>query len=247
MESLGDIYKYLNLRLNKAQLSGIISPDDMTFALKAVSARMFNVLRGLYEETRSISDDIRPVVKTLGGPDNSPLVFDVNGYADLPEDYETYVSSSYLKITGTDCDGKPVKKWVPIEMLNSNEFDHRMNSSVVNPDLEYPMGVVENNRFRVEPRIKLARFVYLSKPDAPFFDYIITNNEIIYLAPGEVHDGTVLTAGTASRSVEPSWVNYQALAELLYRVFSVQKRAQLPLNDAVNMEQENIAQWLNKP
>lgn len=248
MNTLEEVYEYVNVGLNKAQKSGYVSPDEFTIALKAVNRRMFNALRALYEETQSISDDMRVVVKTMGTPDDAPMVFNALGYASLPSDYEGYVSSSHYTTVGTDCDGEVIKKWVPIEILNSNEFDHRVNSKLLEPDSSCPISVIENNKYRVYPKIKKARFVYFRTPAEPFFDYIVTSGAIVYLPPGGVHDGTgELVNGSASRSVEMDWTNYQACADVILRVLSVMKRAEVPLQEAMALEQNSIAQWLNKP
>lgn len=248
MNNLGDVVDYVSFILNKDQKGGRLNPSRIRTVIKAVNIEYLNDIRAQYENNSVISDDTRVVINTKGDAViPTPLMTDVNGFVSLPDDYRHFSSLDYLKTVSGDCDNKPTRINVPVEMLTDSEFQTRMSSRLKGPSEKYPIGTIQNQRLHVLPAKKRRlALTYWKNPSTPYFDYIVSNGSIVYLPPGEAHDGTnpEAVSGTLSRSVEFDWVDLKRVADKMVRMMSVHKRAELPLQEGASETAKQANEWL---
>ncbi len=235
--TLETIFNAVMTPMGKDQLGGYFSPKERTNASIFVNSELFKSARKKYEKNET-SDDTRVIVKTLGDEDNQPLIIDSNGYGVLPDDYLKVSSVRWQKVTAGenhDCSDSSTwlnKKWIMVEPLTDDQWSDRLQNTLKGPTSEDPTCTIQNNKLKVLPEsIPYVQFTYLRKPADPFFDYNIVNGVPVYLPPGSVHDGSVLTAGTLSRSVEFEWTDgsFDDIVLRLVQYFSIKNRAVMPL------------------
>lgn len=247
MENLGDIFKFINLELNKGQKSGIVTPVNFTTACRAGTLELYVEARSFYEENSTITDDSRAFVKTIGDSiNNTPLIANASGVIDLPEDYRYFSSLSWLKtISKPGCAVE--RKHIPVEWLTDDEWSVRVNSVLKGPSNRFPICTIQNGKLLTAPIKSRYSLTYWKEPEMPFFDYIITNGAIVYLPPGAVHDGTnpdpAMVAGTPSRSVEPEWKELKRFSDKVLRVLSASKRAEQIYQEASIEMAKQQQQW----
>jgi hypothetical protein len=231
--NLGQILKYANLKLGKDFEGGYISPDDLNDSLlEAVNYDMLNKYIGVYEVRRTITDDIRPFVVTLGTGGNNALPINQFGNAVLPSDYIAYTDVFVNVWVDNGCgDVELVPRMV--EMLNRDKFNYRRTSRVLRPKAENPIGAIENDGLVVLPiGFQSCVFSYIRKPIVPFFDYDIVNGEVVYLPPGSVHaNSSVQPVGTPSLSVEFEWPEqvHEDLGDMIVKYYATNFRSEFNL------------------
>lgn len=239
MKNLGELYDYLSVVLNKAQLSGNISPAEFNAVLPGANEAYYNEVRKLYEANAASEDNSRVVVKTRGDEVYPPIVF-TNGVCDLPTDYRSKSSLVYLKQTNikdADCgDDERIKvKEVVVEWVPDNVWAERSQSKLTPPTLKYPIWTVQNNKMIIRPKkVKVCRFTYFRTLNTPFYDYTVVNYANVFLPTTGTHDGSVLTGGTPSRTVEIEWNNYYKFGAHVLIALGVQKR----INEVVALGQQ---------
>jgi hypothetical protein len=209
--TVGQIWYYVVEQMLKDFSGGYVRPEVFNRILEAVNLEFFNTEYDKYERTQEITDNLRPLVVTLGDGDNQEVPV-VNGYIDFEEDYFHLSSLRLLQIVQTDgdCGDKVQRIWHDCEILTDDQFNVRRGSRLLAPTYKEPVATVQNNKIRVLPEgFSLASITYLKKPVTPVLDYIVLDQfsspRVEFLPAGEVHDGSVLTAGTPSRTVELEW------------------------------------------
>jgi hypothetical protein len=220
--NLGDIYIGTLQRMNKDQFGGYVSPDAFTTVIKKVNIDAVNSLINQFENDRMVSRDLLPLIKTLGDPTNVPLTFDDFGYAEIPDDYYYYARGLFNEALNT-CEGVTDNIRM-LEMVDQAEFAARLNTKLKAPKKSRPIMTRQNDKFIIRPIVQSVVFTYVRQPETPFFDYDIIAGVPVYLPPNAVHtNGTVLPAGTASRSVEFEYPDtmFSELIERIVREFSI--------------------------
>lgn len=215
--TVGDIWTYVLEMSLRDNGGGYLRPDVFNSIIQHVNTDLFNREYKKYEEKQVITDSLAPFVVTLGDSDQTFLDI-TDGYVTLPSDYRHMSSFRLISFTNDDegrCK-KVLRRSKPGVMLNDDQFNYRRDSQLHKPSFQRPIGTIQNattsqSKLRVLPddvgyKVGLT---YLKLPSTPVFDYKILNptgeDYIEYLAPDQLHDGTVLTNGTASRSVELEW------------------------------------------
>jgi len=211
----GKILEAVYGKLGKDTYGGTMSvaPDgNWNTFLRDVNIMLADEYRKVLDGSQNITDDVRPLIKTLGDSNNPALpISTVYGYGQLPEDYIRVVDGEFLQYYNVSCTVSAVNSR-PIEILSLKDFRFRMRSGtgLYFPTLEEPIATIQNNQFLVRPLgIAEIMFSYFRMPITPFYDYDIdvTSEQPVYLPPGALHDGTNpdYPAGTPSLSKEYEW------------------------------------------
>lgn len=206
--TLDDLINALNSRLNKDQAGRVTSPRRINPFLSLVNIKLFNTKAGLPEEyvpgqplprqaidlNAQISEDldfclVHAPHKLVGG-DGIPR----------PKDFARMY---YMSVVHQEKGKPPVHR--PVSIIFGNERSKVFSSPWKKPTKRNPVAILEGGSFKVWPLGIHVDLAYYRVPKTPFFDYIIVNQIPQYLPPGGTHDGTVLPAGTPSRSVELEW------------------------------------------
>jgi hypothetical protein len=210
--NLGQIFKLVDFIANKDQTGDTITPDQFSDAiLPAVNIMFFKKKYGLPEDyqpgqpiprqawelTQKMSDDLRKFKEV-----NPALIINSNGVASIPADYvhRSLITKTYIPYTGAN------PKTTTVEVLTDSEAGERRGNSITGPTIKNPFCVFQKNYIQFYPsNLQSVEFTYLRLPKTPFFDYTIANDQYIFLPAGQFHNGTVLPAGTPSRTVELEW------------------------------------------
>jgi hypothetical protein len=193
---IGLLYKYINFLLNKYQ-SGSYSPDQFNELLAATYLDPLKIKIGLPEEyqypsqgnsggvarqnyqgSQTITDDIRPFIRTV------PITKGVNGFFPYPTDYVRYSAAEYDMITNNNtCGGQPTVDTQSIEPVTDEQKKFRKNNTIIKPNTEFPIISFEDGGFLIDPKsISSFRLTYLRKPVVPYFAYTIdpVTGDVIY-------------------------------------------------------------------
>lgn len=210
--NLGQIFKLVDYLANKDQTGDTITPDQFSdVILPAINIMFFKKKYGLPEDyqpgqplprqawqiTKKISDDLR----NFKVPQPAWLV-DSNGRANIPSDYvhSSVISKTYIPYQGAN------PQTTEVEELTDSQAAARLSNSIVGPSIKNPFCVFFKTYIQFYPtNLQSVNFVYLRLPKTPFFDYIIVNDEYVFLPAGRFHNGSVLPPGTPSRTVELEW------------------------------------------
>ena len=237
--NLQRLYEFINLKTNKNQSGNTLNPDRFNVALDAVNIDYFKLKYGLPEEyvpgrslpkqywesTTKNTDDLSIHKVLLGGSLSVPLQVDNKGYAEKPSDYVHVSSMAFNK--PVTYGNRTLQEPRTIELLTDDQWTPRLQNSITKPNYDYPIARIIGNKIQFEPKdIKNVEFAYLRMPKTPFYDYIIENDAVVYLPEGGVHDGSVLAAGTPSRTVELDWSvdNHTDIAEMIINYVSTNLR-----------------------
>jgi hypothetical protein len=202
-------------------------------------------LRKNYEANATSEDNTYSIVKTLGDSVYPPFSF-VNGVAELPSDYLSKSSLTYIKQTQGDCDTGPTIKTIPVEWVPDNIWDERQSSLLTPPTMRYPIWTIQNGKAIIAPKkIKNTKFTYFRKLNSPYMDYTLNGLEVVYLPPTSTHDGSVLASGTASRTVEPEFNNYTKFGQYVLMSLGIMKRSQEIVQLAATNMNQNKQQEAN--
>lgn len=192
----GLIYNLLNTIIRKEKEGQTISPEQFSELLQMCSWEKANADFAFFEQNQIVTDSLRdlktktPLTITAGEGDISSLT-----------DY-WHATNAYHAITDYDI--------VPIDLVTDVEYDYKSFSDLEKPELMWPIMKIEGDTLTVNPStITSITFLYLRKPDVPFFDYYIdANDNIQYLTVGQVYtlktdesytdkeDGTVFGVGS---------------------------------------------------
>lgn len=207
--NLGEVFTELNFLLGKDQYGGNVTPANFQSAINdIVQPEFINSYIRAFEQTREISADIHPFIKTLGDNVNAPLTlvpWSANtdfASAPYPSDYLYFVRSAY-----PDFKSLTDRKYRSMTWYEQSEWDYITGTDLLFPETTCPAITTQSDQILVCPAVKTARFTYIRTPNDIVFDYdILAGNTIFYLPPGTTHtNSTVLPAGTPSQSVELEW------------------------------------------
>lgn len=188
--NLDEIYKDVLFRSGKDLRGGYITPDNFNLAIKVVNQRFMNQLVDNFENSKEVSKDLQPFIKTLGTPQYQALEFtpvlasDVKkgGYSDIPSDMWYEATSSYLSLLNNGCSVD--SNYRTVEFVSQHEFDAKMRSSITspvdNPEENDPILVNRNNLYFIYPFIRRVSFTYIRTPETPVYGYTIVNGVPVY-------------------------------------------------------------------
>ncbi len=223
--TLGALYSELLMALAKDQYGGYVTPSNFPDAINnVVSPALINAYIRHFEETREISDDIRPFLKMLGDGTYAPLpLTPFNGnapysYGEYPEDFLYFSDANYSQIENY-CGGNTINRR-SITWMARADFDEYTSSDLLFPDAKEPIASIQNGKIVVCPKLQSMNFAYIRKPNLVVFDYeIVGDDTVLYLPPGSVHtNSSTAPIGTPSTSVELEWpeqVHYEILTRLV--------------------------------
>ena len=235
--NLYEIKSALSHLMLSAQKTGRISALDYNLALEVCQNEYFNDQIAKLEETSEVSDDLSPFIVTLGTPQYPALAVDANGYAIKPSDYARRIQAGRKQYVSPSCGIAHSSTYRSVTFLPVEKFYGRLNggpASLLYPKKNRLIATQENGYFRIFP-VGIATsitFSYVRKPATPFYDFNLSaSGAEVYLAPGAVHDGTNLTVGTPSRTVELEWneSNHYPLLQRLVKYFAIPVEGQLQL------------------
>jgi len=179
--NLDEIYKDVLFRSGKDLRGGYITPDNFNLAIKVVNQRFMNQLVDNFENSKEVSKDLQPFIKTLGSPQYQALEFtpvlasDIKkgGYADIPDDMWYEATSSYLSLLNSGCSVE--SDYRTVEFVSQHEFDAKMRSSITspidNPEENDPILVNRNNLYYIYPFVRRISFTYIRTPETPVYGY----------------------------------------------------------------------------
>jgi|LauGreDrversion4_2_1035121.scaffolds.fasta_scaffold00631_5 hypothetical protein len=179
--NVNQIRDWVNFELNKHQSGNTLNKEEYNLCLAWANAEYFKIKYGLPEEYRpgmplprqawavsqKIIDDLRRFLVGKGGKNLPQLTIDINGYADLPDDYIHYSSIRY--------NGRAV------ETISNDVLGDRLQSSIVYPDKSYPLCVFYDTYLQFYPKdLGYVDFDYLRMPITPYWDAVIVDDEYVY-------------------------------------------------------------------
>lgn len=188
--NLDEIYKDVLFRSGKDLRGGYITPDNFNLAIKVVNQRFMNQLVDNFENSKEVSKDLQPFIKTLGSPQYQALEFtpvlasDVKkgGYADIPDDMWYEATSSYLSLLNNGCSVE--SDYRTVEFVSQHEFDAKMRSSITspvdNPEENDPILVNRNNLYYIYPFVRRISFTYIRTPETPVYGYTTNTGIPVY-------------------------------------------------------------------
>jgi hypothetical protein len=206
MIDVGQVYDRLNNLINKDKSGKVYQPEQLNNDLQFVLYTYLKVKYGLpeqpnapqaYEVVQKIVDDIAQLKVWMGG-EKPMIMLDGKGRFDKPEDYWHPSRMTYIK---NYVDNIPVFR--RIDVVSDDEFGSRLASPLMLPTYSNPVACIYNTYVQVYPiDIKYIHFVYLRKPNRPFYDYDIINDQPVFLPVGERHvNNSVQPQGSLSRTV----------------------------------------------
>lgn len=198
--NLQSFLNFLNFIINKEQSGRFISPTEFTLLLQVANYKFFKKYFDVPEEYQvgvpmsRIQWEITDVVKEkLSRFMVETTIVLTNGVGAKPADmfFEDYFTSS----SGLG------------RILKGYEFEKAKNNAVTKPTESYPAATIKNTTIEVAPStLTSITFNYLRRPNEPIFDYYVdTNDNIVYLAPGETSPADGTPANHLSTSVELDW------------------------------------------
>jgi hypothetical protein len=208
------VYSEVHYLLNKNQRGNGYSIDEFNRACEMLDIDYLKLKMGLPEEyspdfkqPRQAWEVSHAITEAVGhlkirkGKDSPPLYINSLGIGILDEEY-LHISTVY-----TD--------YSDVEVVNDDDFSGRLNMTLKKPTHKNPICRILGKTLEFEPRdLNSSNLTYIRKPVAAFYDYKIVLDEPVFLAPGEVHDGSVLAIGTVSRSLDFDWP-YQTHSDLV--------------------------------
>lgn len=216
--TLGDLYIAVMGGLGKDQYGGYIPPGsgvqnsfpDVINTI--IQPDLMNACQVKFEESRVLSNDIRPFIKTLGDPLNAPLPLvpwsaaSSFSYGQFPSDF-WYFSDAYSADFVNSCEGISGVQYRSVEWVDRGRFNYLVGQKLQFPTTKLPIASIQNHQIVVCPALTKMTFTYLRKPLDIVFDYeFVTGNTVLYLPPGSVHtNATTAPVGTPSTSVELEW------------------------------------------
>lgn len=242
--NLGTLYQRLFNEVNKDQSGNTYTPAQLNNDLQYVQYKYLKLKYGLpeqpngpqyYEVTQKIADDIVELKVWLGGPDKPLLRIDKNGRAVKPSDYWHPASIFYTRIVKDKC-GESTEQYSSIDLVTEDQRPMRLLSPLMKPTAKNPIACVYDKFIQFYPlKNVFINFTYLRKPETPFFDFDIINDEVVFLPVGSVHsNGSVAPVGSPSRTVELSLPDdtYEDIVTIMLSEYGLAIRDQLPLQIA---------------
>lgn len=222
--NLGELFTATLQGLGKDQYGGYVTPANFPETINTVvQPDIMNACQVKFEESRILSNDIRPFIKTLGDPANAPLPlvkWSPNAsfsYGQFPSDF-WYFSDGFSADFVNSCHALTTVEYRSVEWVDRARFNYLVAQKLQFPTTKFPIASIQNNQIVVCPALTKMTFTYLRKPLDVYFDYDIVSGTIVYLPPGTVHaNPSVQPTGSPSLSVELEWPDSMH-NEFLYRL-----------------------------
>lgn len=210
--NLGTLYDRLFNLVNKDQSGNTFTPTQMNNDLQYVLYKYLKVKYGLpeqpgspqaFEIAQKITDDIKELKVWMGGPNAPMLGVNSKGRASFPSDYWHPASFFYVQSKKNSCD-EIVTKNRRITPVTEDERVTRLSDALTAPTVVHPICCLYSDFIQFYPvGIPFVHFTYLRKPETPYFDYDIVDDEVIFLPAGSVHtNNSVEATGSPSLTVE---------------------------------------------
>lgn len=216
--NLGELWYRVLQGLGKDQYGGYVPvgagvvnsfPDTIN---TVVQPGLMNSYTRKFEESRELSNDIRPFIKVLGDPTNPPLTLTPwsstakFSYGDFPSDF-WYFSDAHAAEFVNQCGAASDVFYHSLEWVDRARWDYLTTQVLQFPTNEFPIASIQSGKIVVCPALAKLQFTYLRTPADVYFDYdIVSPNTVVYLPPGTVHaNSSVQPIGTPSLSVELEW------------------------------------------
>lgn len=189
MININELYNFLQFVSNKNQ-SGFLTPKDFNKCIESsvyqfITKRYHNTqtqspdgrARMGFEQNQKITDDLRSLVKVK---DAYPVR---DGVITLPDDYLHLSTVSYVR-TYFDKERSPISELVTMKVLRDGEVNSFTSSSIFGKKIkkeETGVLVFRNNYIEVYPKtLSSVKFVYLRKPQTPFWAFEVQNGKPVY-------------------------------------------------------------------
>lgn len=216
--NLGELFTQTLNAMGKDQYGGYVSPgtgvsNSFPDALnEVIQPDLMNAFTNKFEESRILSNDVRPFIKTLGDTNNAalPLVpwsaAASFSYGQFPSDF-WYFSDAYSADFVSSCSAVTSVQYRSVEWVDRARWNYLVSQKLQFPTRKLPIASIQNDQIAVCPALTKMTFTYLRKPLDIVFDYeILSGNTVFYLPPGTFHtNATTAPIGTPSTSVELEW------------------------------------------
>lgn len=161
------IYRVVQLLINKSQSGGYLSPDQFNRLLELAQIDEINNLYLNKAEDVTEIDELSPVIS------DPTFINVVSGQATKPTDFLHYVTSrSYNFNEGYE---------TPIEIIREIELGERMKSVIEQPSTDYPIIVEYSDYFTVYPAsLNGIRLTYIIDPPTPNWAFTLVNQRPVY-------------------------------------------------------------------
>jgi hypothetical protein len=194
MIDVNELYKAVQFFANKEQ-SGFIKPSEFNMLADRAQMEMFMKKFGnpelvagpmqpfpkySYQETQKISDDLRIFIKKSELPLSS-------GFLNYPTDYVHYSSARVVNVSqGT---GMTInRREVEVSVVDDSELGYILNSSIVNPEPDYPVVAFYEAGLQFYPdNSENVVLTYLRRPVKPNWAYNLVNGRPVYDANNSIH------------------------------------------------------------
>lgn len=232
MKTVNDIWESLNARLRKNNSNRGVDPLRFNPLLANAFLRELRFQTGLPE---TFVPGQSPAQVALDNSQRSmeymePLL--VVRDAENPLAYGSHIDLAQImmitglaSITHEQIGGKNKAVISPTDMLLSGELFHRLNHPIKGPDKMFPVAYyLGDKKLKIQPAPDMVSISYYKVPKTPFRDFTIsTSGTSTYLPEGQVHNGSVLPAGTPSRTQQPEldFRAYESIENRLYEMVSV--------------------------
>jgi hypothetical protein len=167
-----DIHNLLDFYLRKSQ-AGFLSPEEKDRALNRAQIDYFNRLKPAYGSSQAVNDALKPFYKKSTFTNATS----VGGSITLPTDY-----LHLLVISVQIMDAENRLRYIPVELVNVDELDYRLDSALTPVNVYNPVGVFdESGKFQMYPDSPTAGTIrYLRNPTPCKFTYTATGRTITY-------------------------------------------------------------------
>jgi len=194
MKDLFELYQYIKYICNKEQRGFKYKPSKFNSDISVVNFEYFKLKYGLpeqfrvgmpfsaqaYELVQQNKDNLARFLVIMGDQ-NSPMLIDQYGHAQLPSNY-LHVSSIGIDnyISNEDCTTSVDSGY--IEVLTDAKFRGRLGSKIASPTKEDPICRFMSSYIQFAPKdLGSCEFVYLRKPIQPVFAYTAgVDDNIVY-------------------------------------------------------------------
>lgn len=205
--TLQEILDFIYFIINKEQSGKFIKPDEFTGLLRSANYKFFKKYFGVPEEYQigvpmsRIEWEITDVIKeklsrfmvSLDEANGNALEV-MNGFATKPSDM--FFADYFTSPSGH-----------PGSFRKGYQFDSQKQNPVTSPTERNPIATVRADMIEFAPdTMANVNFYYLRRPNEPKYDfYVDTNDNVVYLAPGETSPSDGTPANHVSTSVELDW------------------------------------------
>lgn len=189
--TLIEIYDFIKFMGNKDFNGNFFKPEHFQSALIMANLDLFKKRTGLPEEYQPghpVPRDFKEVnSKSLSELRRFKEHVDdqavASGYFAIPADFIGWDSMTYDYVHSID--GTPTTFPRPVELLTESELSDRRGNYTKQPSTKYPVAVIRsddtNDRIYIYPdTINSVDWHYYRLPAEPDFQYVITDDELVY-------------------------------------------------------------------